>query len=314
MKVRVKALPFKFFLYLFSKVSSISPVQSILSSPSFEEHCEEDGPVEDLGEEEEEEEEEDLSQEEGETTLTGDIVEPLMRVDLNRDAAAPPQLVTFNGADDEVCALSSPEYSSATAKRPPLLHASPLSALMKEKRPDGREESEEEEEEPDRPESPFYVPTSGENSMCSPSKQPRRQLSPSALLVSPDAVVETLQPLSRTRDFFTTDEVGESPSLEGGKEVVEEESVYVQALDCHRCGGPSFLPAPYWENMSPAPFLCDRCMVESTGHSDCVVPDCGGCRATAAVLCKRAIIRKNFLDGTLEIEEVEEEEEQLEAT
>ncbi len=322
---------------------------SILSSPG-QEVCEE-GPVEDLEENEEEEEDEELVEEEDEeetagaapgewrldATLTNDIVEPLQNFALNSSspqvtekpasdnirASAPKTLLSFRGADDEVCSILSSMQSNSPDKR-----IAPFLSREKPSCPARTEETEDSEEELDeddlaRPESPFFIPDSSSSSSI-PTAQPIPEESrpeEEDRRLSADIVPEPLVPLNRTRtesrtteamaEFFTPDEVGghlEPPSpLEEEEE--EEDALYVPPLDCRRCGASSLLPDFYWEDLEAegSPFLCDSCFTSATGHEECEAPQCHQCRAVAEELCRRAMIRRSFLDGTLQVEEIEED-------
>merc|ERR1712156_272194 len=81
---------------------------------------------------------------------------------------------------------------------------------------------------------------------------------------------------------------------------------------CSICGQRTYLPLVYHENLLQAKSLkvvcCDDCLIDASGHSECEKESCRRCEKIAAELSNREVIKTEFANGTLIVEEDDEDE------
>lgn len=81
---------------------------------------------------------------------------------------------------------------------------------------------------------------------------------------------------------------------------------------CSICGQRTYLPLVYHENLLQAKSLkvicCDDCLIDASGHSECEKESCKRCEKVAAELSNREVIKTEFANGTLIVEEDDEDE------
>jgi hypothetical protein len=296
--------------------------------------------VEDIDEEDTEEEEDAEEEEEShsieyegeevndslDVTLTDQLLEPLERVGLHSSLSA--TLTEEGGSffsntvDDEMC--DDVDYSADRDK-----HASAsidrLLKRMTSEESNGKKTSSGSDcdEDDERPESPFYVPSSSSPDICDDAISVLNTGS-SDHLQPMDSIYRTAaedEESSVSSDRLSGDDSGHcirlpltlSPSFQSPDSncsVMEGPPIYERCLTCHKCEAEVILPRLYWESNRAAglAFYCDDCLTHESGHADCQEPDCTTCLTLAEELCRRAVVSYNFQNGTLEVEEQEQDE------
>jgi len=76
---------------------------------------------------------------------------------------------------------------------------------------------------------------------------------------------------------------------------------------CSVCGKRTYLPLVYHQNLVDAKFLkdvcCDECLIVASGHSECEKEICERCETIANEISNRDVIKEEFANGTLIVEE-----------
>lgn len=94
------------------------------------------------------------------------------------------------------------------------------------------------------------------------------------------------------------------------KEITHIIDVCDDAL-CSVCGQRTYLPLVYHQNLVDAKFLkvvcCDDCLIDHSGHSECEKESCTRCKKIADEISNREVIKKEFANGTLIVEEDSDE-------
>ena len=76
---------------------------------------------------------------------------------------------------------------------------------------------------------------------------------------------------------------------------------------CSVCGKRTYLPLVYHQNLVDAKFVkdvcCDKCLIVASGHAECEKETCGRCEIVANEISNRDVIKAEFANGTLIVEE-----------